>query len=205
MELAQLVEPRLTIIVTTVGRHSVARTLQSLEGQDWLEGDQVLLVCDGHIPQYVSRLWLSLSLPGRLMLASGGPHQDWGHTPRNRALRYATGDYVAHLDDDDCYRTNAVPTIRRELHANGEGFYFFQMEYPGGGVRWVQPGVSFGNVGTPMFVHPRKCILGEWGSFYGGDWQFMKQTVACNPALPIFWISKVICHIRPQVKLDEIP
>ncbi len=194
---APRLDPRLTIIITTVGRPSVVRTLQSLEKQKWQAGDQILLVCDGPIPRNLCQLWLNYSLPCQLMFIPEGPHRDWGHTPRNLALKYATGDYIAHLDDDDCFQPDSISAIRELISERGRGLYFFQMQLPDGQVLWKQREVRFGNVGTPMFVHPRTCNLGEWGSFYGGDWQFMHQTTTLNPDLSIFWIPRVICLIRP--------
>ena len=44
-------------------------------------------------------LWAAAGLPGRHVPLPNGAHQDWGHTPRNRALPLVRADFVLHVDD----------------------------------------------------------------------------------------------------------
>src|SRR4051812_19554469 len=74
----------LTIHCVTTGRPTLQATLASIVSQRLSHRDQVLLVCDGPETEAVSRAWRESGLSGELLFLNDGPHDDWGHTPRNR-------------------------------------------------------------------------------------------------------------------------
>jgi Glycosyl transferase family 2 len=183
----------ISVILTTIGRDTLSRTLRSLGQQDWMPGDEVLLVHDGAASDDTKALWLKSRVPGRLIAIMDGPHEDWGHTPRNRVMNEVAGSHVLHLDDDDCYAPGTIAAVRKVMAKHGKSILMFQMKCPDSrGTIWTKPELVYGNVGTPMICHPAKCKLGRWASRYGGDFDFIRQTVAQNPDLSVVWVPRVI-------------
>ena len=191
-------KPSLTVILVTIGRPTLERTLASLRRQRWLAGDEVLLVHDGPPRDEVRTLWGSCDLPGRLIQIEDGPHADWAATPRSRVLPLAQGEYVLYFDDDDSFAPDALDHVRDAICKSPGAIFLFQMRYVNGRVLWSEPRVACGNGSTQMIVHPREIIPGDWGQFYVGDFQFIAQTVERNPDREVQWVPQVIALIRHE-------
>lgn len=103
--------PFVTIVIPSVGRNTLGRTLKSLEDQTDT-GFIATLVMDGCTPpDYVSRYpWLKVIVnPKRV-----GVRNNAGEV-RNQAIRVATTEWVAFVDDDDTLGPNYVETLREEI------------------------------------------------------------------------------------------
>ena len=186
----------LSILIPTVSRPTLARTLRSLRGQDLWPGDEVLLVGDGEQPVARS-LFEQFGLPGRYVTVPG-PSRDWGHTPRNRSMALARGAWLLFVDDDDACAPGAVAMVRSALAENPARPHLFRMHLvPQGVTLWRRREVVLGNVGTPMFVLPTAGPRGEWGRGYGGDCEFITSTLARWPADALVWREEVIAHVWP--------
>lgn len=192
--------PRITILMTTIGRPTLPRALAAVKRQELLADDEVLLVNDGPANPFVEASWKAAGLPGRIVNLNQGPHGDHGHTPRNMALPFVSGGYVIHLDDDDESANGIVATVRESIEASPGSFFVFSALWPSGLTRWETKSITEGNVGTSMFVHPAGIPLGKFGNHYCGDFEFISQTVALNPDREIVWRSEVIVNIRPPVE-----
>jgi len=112
-------------------------------------------------------------------------------------MHLAKGAYILHLDDDDCYAPDAVASVRRAISESIGSVFLFQMQYIDGRILWDRREIAFGNVGTPMIAHPREAKRGTWGSFVGGDHQFIRDTILMNPDRDLCWIPRVIALIAP--------
>lgn len=188
---------RVTILIATAGRPTLDRTLRSIAAQDLRGDDEVLLVHDGLDCEQARHLWRRYRLPGRFAALSDGPHGDWGHTPRNRMMSEARGDYLMHLDDDDALAPDAVATVRSAAVAEPGDLFMFRMRYANGFTLWGDKAIRIGNVGTPMFVHPAAATFGTWLPEYGGDGNFIRETVEQNAGRRLHWRREVIALIRP--------
>lgn len=195
-----MADPTLSLIIPTIGRPTLARCLLSVRDQDWRPGDEILLVGDG--PQPVARaFWEQLDLPGRFVEVPG-PYHDWGHTPRNRAIPQARGEYLMALDDDDELTPGAVAVVRAALAENPGRPHLFRMHQCfNGATVWRDREVREGNVGTPMFVTPAGRV-GRYEPRYGGDYDFIRGTVALYPPGALVWREEVICRVRPYSPHD---
>lgn len=189
---------RFSLVIPTISRPTLARTLLSLRGQDWQEGDEVLLVGDG--PQPVAEaFWKQLNLPGRYIET---PTQlgYWGHGIRNwiNDERLATGTHLLNQDDDDVCRPGAIEDIRQALSAAPDRPHIFRMAtLHDGRVLWRAKAIEHGNVGTPMIVVPNAAgRLGRWGNFHGGDLAFLTETLSFYPDGPV-WREEVIADVWP--------
>ncbi|WP_020471405.1 glycosyltransferase [Zavarzinella formosa] len=194
---------KLTIILPTIGRVSLARSLKSLQGQ-LSPSDELLLVSDGPANEWIKASLADAGLPGRLIEMPDGPNGDWGHTIRNRLLPTIPTGYVMHLDDDDEYVPGGLDKVRRAIAALPNGLFLFRMEFDEGHVLWQTPEVRFGNIGTPMFVHPAGIPFGIWENHYGGDHNFIAGTIRLNPDLPVVWREEVICRIHTDRKTTQM-
>lgn len=182
--------PRLSVIVATTGRASLAKTLASIRSQRLLEGDEVLLVHDGEPGIQAIIAWDQARLPGQMLVLATGPHHDWGAAARSAGQVRACGSHLLWQDDDDVYLPGAFDLIRREIVASPEDILLFRLAYPSGRLLWRVPIIQCRNVSTQMYVVPRAAQLGKWGTHYQGDFEFIETTVAANPGRPVRFVDK---------------
>lgn len=174
---------KLSVIIPTIGRESLAAAVRSCNG-----ADEIVVVFDGCPVQ---------ELPGPVVTAtvSGG---DNGYTARRKGMELATGTHLAFLDDDDQYMAGALNVMKP---ACCDRPVIFRMDHPEHGILWREPKLEFGNVGTPMFLVPnRPEKLGHWVAHApglkepGGDFTFIST---CRMGEPI-WREEVVAKIRPN-------
>jgi hypothetical protein len=169
----------ISFIVPTIGRPSLANTLASIEC--W-PGDEILVV--GGPPVSDARV-------RHIPCAPGG---DWGHSERNFVAPYIRGQYVAHIDDDDCYAPGTRALMADAIYQTPGHPVLFRMQYPNGVTLWRHTLVIHGNVGTPMMLIPNEPDkFGVWGSFDGGDCHFL-ETMKWQRE-QIVWRPEVIAHL----------
>ncbi|AMV30191.1 Glycosyl transferase family 2 [Gemmata sp. SH-PL17] len=190
----------ISLVIATISRPTLARTLRSLRGQAWEPGDEVLLVGDGPQP-VAAELFGQFGLPGRY-IEHTGKTGTWGHHARNWVFdsRRATGTHVMALDDDDEYTPDAIATVRAALRLAPDRPHIFRMSgHPTAPLIWRpgQPVLTVGNLGTPCLVFPNDPErLGRYGMRYPGDCDFAATTCAQYPDGPV-WREEVICRVRP--------
>lgn len=182
----------------TCGRPTLRYALESLQRQDFQNGDEVWLIHDGAPTAELSSLWNEFKLPGQLLFVEDGPHRDWGHTPRNRHLSEIKSGYVVNLDDDDRLAPHALATIRHELQMHPGAFFMFRISFPDGLLLWKTPEVREFNIGTATFVHPASIPLGTYTHRYGGDFDFIRETLRLNPNRRLIWSTTCPYLIRPH-------
>jgi glycosyltransferase involved in cell wall biosynthesis len=187
------VTPRLSVIVPTTGRASLARALQSLADQPLAPEDEVLVVGEGDpVAATVARFgytWIACP-----------PGHNFGCDERTLGIARATGTHLVFLDDDDAFLPGAFAAIRAAVAAAPGRPVMFRMIAPGGRVLWTDPVVRIGNHGTPQFVPPNDpARLGQWGTRYEGDFDFCVSTLAHYPADALVWDPTVIYTCRPTV------
>lgn len=178
---------KLTILIPTVGRDTLARTLASIRPQ-LREEDEIILVSDGV---------KGVNAAGVTLVELDKNYNDWGHTPRNLILPTITSGYVVHFDDDDTMGRDALKHVRQAIARHNGDLFLLQMRREDGTIIPVGHELRRGNVGTPMFVHPAGIDLGKFSAgVYSGDFDFISQTVELNPQRELRWIDQVICNIR---------
>lgn len=152
----------ITFIVPTVGRASLIKTLNSIEC--W-PGDEILLVSNGFRVR-----------DPRARFIDCEPGGDWGHTERNFATPFATGSYIAHIDDDDVYAPGTRALMGDAISKADGNPIMFRMRFPNGITLWRDKEIQCGNLGTPMFLMPNVPEkLGTWKPFLGGDCAFLES------------------------------
>lgn len=170
----------ISFIVPTLGRPSLIATLKSIEL--W-PGDEILVV--GNVREGTS---------GQVRYIPHLPGGDWGHTERNFAMPLARCPYMAHIDDDDTYAHGTRALMEDALRSAPGRPTIFRMQFPNGITLWQEPVIRCGNLGTPCFLTPNEPgKLGKWGSFVGGDCQFL-ETSGWRPEEYV-WRPEIIAHL----------
>lgn len=162
----------LSIIIPTIGRPSLKKTIESILPQ-WEPGDQIIVVGDGEQPNaedIVSHYYSEYPVEYH----ETSPTRCFGHAQRNFGMEVAMCSHLSFMDDDDWYAQNALPQIRSVIKMTPDKPLIFQMQYPNRFVLWQHPHLVEANVGTPMIVVPNVPEkLGVWGNRREGDWDFL--------------------------------
>ena len=183
---------RLSIILTTIGRPTLLNTFRSLEELD--AEDEVIVCCDGMVPSVLD-MAQSATFSARRSIVFHLPRaNDWGHTLRNRYSKLASGDYLLHMDDDDCYIPGAFAKIRKECKENAGKLIFFRMRYADVVIPRSK-NLKHRNVSTQTGAVPNvPKRWGTWGNHHSGDFDFYSS---CD--FEIAWREEIeICAVRPH-------
>lgn len=175
--------PTLSIVVPTIGRPSLAYTIQSV---DYQLGpfDEVIVVSDGPLPE-VRRL---VESAGRryFYFETAGRMYDYGGTPRNIGISRSRGQYLAFMDDDDTYLPGGLDAIRQGAMENPRTPLVFKMKHRDK-ILWEEPVLKPGNVSSQMLAVPNiRGLVGRWTSRYAGDYDFIVHTVDLHQGAVVF-------------------
>ena len=200
--------PLLSVIVPTVGRPSLARTVRSLLKQgDWLPWEAVL-VGDTHSGRWAEQLPTARALAAtdpRLSYVEhdGGVHMV-GHPQRNHGATVARGTYLSWLGDDDVYLEGAFRSIARALHRYEDDprVFLFRWISPWKQVYWEQAGfLAQDHIDAENIVCPNvPDKLGVWNpARYQGDFDFVRETVEKWGGVErVVWQPEIIAQAQPS-------
>ena len=170
--------PRISVIVPTKGRPTLARTLFSLLpslGHD----DEVIIVGNAGVDWAAG--WKHV-FGRRFRRLEYGPAGYFGDPQRNYGMSQATGTHLWFLDDDDEATDDALH-IMRDAAQNHP--IFFRFEHPELGRIWKRPELAAGNLGSPCILAPN--VPEKLGRFRAepltartGDWTFIHETAELN-------------------------
>lgn len=159
---------RLSVIIPTVGRPTLQRTLESVTSQ-LRSGDEVITLMDD----------------------TG----DSGNSPRDRAK--PSGTHVWYLDDDDTAAPGALVHLRRMAAKAPDAMWVFRMLYSDGEVLWKERVIKPGNVGTPCVLVPN-VPLPRWveanDELIFSDFRWIEKV---SKRFNVLWSEDVVAHIRP--------
>jgi glycosyltransferase involved in cell wall biosynthesis len=162
----------LSVIIPTLGRPSLERTLASCAG-----ADEIVVVLD------TARgcTELPCALPSNAVFIQGCWGITGGHGGRQEGLQRASGTHLAFFDDDDVYLPHAWRFMRR---AACDWPTIFRVQHYLHGVIWRTPALTFGNVTTQQYLIPNEPeLFGSWTPHApglpqpGGDFTFITETV----------------------------
>jgi hypothetical protein len=198
--------PSITYLITSIGRPFLDVMLRSIHGQFNWDVDKIKIYIDGPVTQDLSIFYETMDLynnhvSGSCEMWNCNEHLGyWGHGIRNKYQSSCTTDYIFNCDDDDIVAENTMNQVRRDLKDNYGKLLVYKFRTIGGGIIWTDPVIRFGNVGTPSGLIPNRSeIFGEWGLFYGGDYQFYQQTADKIGRENVVFKDIVIYKVRPDV------
>lgn len=169
---------RFSFIIATIGRPTIANTLQSLKGQ-LLPGDEVLIEFDEP--------------------ANGG----WGYVARNKAVARATGTHLWTMDDDDVFRPGAVARVRTTVERDPSALHLFQANWARWDrVRHDKDEFSGGQCPTPTIVCPREGSPLWRGDTVHQDLEYAKECATIFRE--VRWIDEIVADVRPIADDDPL-
>jgi hypothetical protein len=175
----------ISFIVPTIGRASLARTLESIET---LPGDEILVVASMDTNTHNQSFVMNNPYVRCLHCPPG---HDWGHSERNFATPFARGAYLAHIDDDDIYAPAARAAMADAIERTPGRPTLFRMRFPNGITLWQEPVLRCGNIGTPCILIPNEpAKLGLFRPFVGGDCAYLEEMAW--PQSEIVWRPEII-------------
>lgn len=129
--------PTFSVVVPTLGRRTLARTLASVASQ--IEpGDEIIVECSDE--------------------------NDVGNSGRQRGVEAATSSHLLFCDDDDVFLPGALAVMRRFAGEHPTAIGIFRRRFNTGPPQWLEPVLRPGNVQNMGFVIPNvRGKLGEWG------------------------------------------
>jgi glycosyltransferase involved in cell wall biosynthesis len=190
---------KLSVVIPTLGRDSLADTLASCA-----DADEIIVVID----EARGKVAMPPFLPARsnVKYLRGSWGVTGGHAGRVEGIKLATGTHLAFMDDDDVYTPGAIALMKQ---AACDVPVIFRMNHYRHGILWRDRRVMFGNVSTQMYVVPNDPPrLGSWTPHIpglpepGGDYTFMAETVA-QMGGPV-WREEVTSVIRPKLHPPSI-
>lgn len=140
----------------------------------------------------------------------------WGNYQRNKMLLEATGDVICFLDQDDCFRKNALSTLAQYALRYPDNPLIFKMAvYMFGNhskptlepaILWDEnrKQIAHAAVGGHMIVIPNKrMLLSEWPEdIYEADLYFIRNT--CEKFTEFgfepIWIDFILSDVRPWAR-----
>ena len=195
----------LSVILPTVGRPTLRRTLTSIKSQRGGTTDvEVVVVADqgDSAPRQIfaeeaagQPLWRFVEHAP----TSGG----FGYPQRAHGITVANGSYLLFIDDDDVYTPGAFAKIRSAAAAHPGRILIFRMDIQGI-IRWKSPLLHQGNVGMEMVAIPN--VPDQLGAFrpplrYESDFDFIVETVAVQGD-PV-WQRDVIVIFNQPLQLER--
>ena len=116
----------LSVIVPTVGRRTLGRTLRSVIPQ-LAQSDELIVIADG--PEALQAAsGIVRRLNGRCRLhATEARTGSWGNAQRDLGMVLATGTHLTFMDDDDIYAPGALDAIRKAVTLDSEAVHVFGM------------------------------------------------------------------------------
>jgi hypothetical protein len=199
-------QPLLSVIVPTVGRPSLQRTLRSLLRQgDWLPWEAVL-VGDTYggtwAHQLPSAYELAQSDPRFVYTECDGGLHAWGHPQRNHGATVARGRYLSWLGDDDIYLPGAFEHVARALYRREDDprVLLFRWIAPWKQIYWHTAGfLAQDHIDAECIVCPNAPEkLGTWTNRYQGDYDFIAGTVERWGGVErVVWQPEVIAQAQP--------
>jgi glycosyltransferase involved in cell wall biosynthesis len=186
-----------SIIIPTLGRPSLKRTLESLVPQLSPE-DEVLVVGDG--PQSLAAT-ISASFGSKVRYLEHGPTFIWGHAQRNYGMKQAVSSHLAFMDDDDIYLPGALNAIHGAIRRHPNSPILFRMLHLED-VIWIDREVKVGNMGPQTFVVPNvSSKLGAWRPSTEyldgacGDFLFIQETIRLFGEESLIWKEDIVAEL----------
>lgn len=198
--------PLITVMVPTIGRHTLLRTLRSINLQGLHNGVEVVIVGDEYegltVLPFAADCVRDSRFPARYVGTNTGRH-DFSHSNRKAALPFCSGEWLVTVDDDDILAPLALIALTDAISAQPEPRpLMMKMDTWWGERLWDLPRLEKGRMGSGNFVPPLiEGKVGTWGSSYEGDFDFITSTLAFYDGEPD-WSDALLTICRPSQSAD---
>lgn len=204
---AKVSSPSFNVIVTTAGRSTLLKTLESIASQ--LHSRDHLTVISDKEHETVHQIATERITCACTVnhIPNPEPLGFWGHGSRTRWQNELPGDYHMNADDDDIYDPRAMEIIRSTIGGSFEPhLYVFRMIRRWDGVVGLIPPrglqeVVIKQIGTPCGVYRKIPNLPPWHGNYGGDGKFYLELAN---RVPVTFSEEVIYQVGQEEDLLSV-
>jgi glycosyltransferase involved in cell wall biosynthesis len=188
--------PTIGVVISTPGRQSILRTLNSIRYQGLIPGDDIIIVADGH-HQPTQDIVEMYGPPFRYVATTRT--RDWGHSQVNYGIQNVGGDWVIIQDDDDIFLPRAFDEIRAiTAKLDSPRPLIGRVMTPYLGILWTAPGKEPLD-GHCLVVPNDKKRIGYFGLEYAGDQKWLQSNLDAYDVYS--WADRVWTLTRPTGKL----
>lgn len=188
--------PTIGVVIATPGRRSLLRTINSIQYQGLVPGDDVLIVGDG-FHQPTADLVAAVGAPFRYVATE--KTRDWGHSQQNYGLKQVGGDWLLLQDDDDVFLPRAFDEARNIISKMKEPKPLVgRVMTPYLGILWTAPGKEPLD-GHCLVVPNDKSKVGYFGTEYAGDQVWLASNLSAYESY--VWADRIWTLTRPTGKL----
>jgi hypothetical protein len=185
--------PWLTVIIPSIGRDTLGRTLQSIRAQAPPSEVELLVIGDTHGTP------LCTTYGARYLGYDGGLHCV-GQPQRQYGIGQAAGAWLAWSQDDSAWTVGAWAAIAASIAREPRCPRLFQVQTWQAGVVPRLQTVKLGNCDADGIVVPNEpARLGRWANDYCGDFAFIAATVERWGGAVVFEPT-IIAIGRPDVR-----
>ena len=216
--------PDLSVIIPTIGRPFLERTLRSILLQQTTLTWEVVLVGDAHGEEWAKALTELPAMLDRLEMPDGhlqfwlhdGGQHIVGMPQRQFGMSVARGRWLVFMDDDNVYLPAAFEAIRRGIEI-ADSKFLLPGDPPVLLYRWIRPpafnrGIFWERAGSigdePGHIDAKNIVvandperLGRWGMRYSGDYDFVKETIALHEG-NVIYRPEIIALAEPEPEED---
>jgi len=201
-------KPELAVVIPTVGRATLASTLDSLDAQPERDLLEVLVVADTH-----GGLSADLEQARAHVREERDPAifhwreydaglHCWGHPQRMCGGRSATAPLVWYTQDDNVAAEGAVGLILEAAHFQARRSpLFFRWLSPWRELIWRDEHLLLGNIDADCLVLPRRIAERvQWGLRYEGDFDAAEDALRLSDGT-VSWRDGLVSIARPDAPL----
>jgi len=112
-----------TIITPTFKRdpNILKRCLDSINAQTYKHWKHIVIIDDNKFEPHISKEILTeYKTPNRVFILNGTNSNNYGNTPRQKAISLADSGYIVFIDDDNVVFPNYLDTFFKAIHENLE-------------------------------------------------------------------------------------
>jgi glycosyltransferase involved in cell wall biosynthesis len=168
------IKDRVTIVTPTYRRlHLLREAVESVRAQthqDW----EHLIIADGHDPE-IEHFIVTLQ-DDRIQYHYTRPTRMMGNYQRNYALRFATGEYILYLDDDNIIYRECLSAMIAGFVDDSTGHVIAPIQY-GDIIMSPTPPFRFGEIDLLNYMVRRPLVERVWGQnrHFGGDYYLIDR------------------------------
>ena len=193
--------PWLSVVIPTIGRPTLRRTLESLRVQPECEGVEVLVVADtfGGAPATLEETRADVLERGFTMLEHDGGQHCYGQPQRTHGARTAKAPYVWFSQDDNIAAPDSLAAIGAAIDSQSAPRpLFFRFRAFWGEIIWRAPFLDLGNIDADCLVFPRHIAQSvEWGLRYEGDYDAARAAYDLSLG-NVAWRDEIVAIARPR-------
>jgi len=195
------VSPWLSVVIPTIGRDTLAVTLESLRVQPESVGVEVLIVADtfGDYSDQLLSARAYVQDEGFMWLEHDAGLHMVGQPQRTFGAKHASAPWVWFSQDDNIVAEDALAAIECAIDAQDHPRpLFFRMRTYWGETVWRSCDLMLGNIDADCLVFPREIAQQvEWGLRYEGDFDAALQAFNVVGG-DVGWIDEVVSIARPE-------